>query len=160
MYMLTKFWFFFTHSSGPAFELSTALFWLVLLTFSVVTIYVLWRWCQEERNKSSTKENEKMVMKPVYAHEIEPGIVILQSEDGEYFKILKEYNPKTDQTYGSLFTGQPLMTSRIPNTSSAMTSSETSALTPSPSAPSPHWAFQWGCWKLTQCRVTWYLLCT
>ncbi|KAL4224800.1 hypothetical protein ACF0H5_015496 [Mactra antiquata] len=102
-------------ANGPAFELSTALLWIVFLTFSVVIIYVLWKWCQEERNKSNTNENERMIMKPVYAHEIEPGIVILQSEEGEYFKILKEYNPRLDKTYGSVFTEGPLLSTTIPN---------------------------------------------
>ena len=41
-------------------------------------------------------------MQAVYAHEIEPGIVVLQSEDGEYFKILKEYDSTKRNAYGSL----------------------------------------------------------
>lgn len=49
-------------------------------------------------------------MKPVYAHEIEPGIVVLQSENGDYFKILKEYDMKTGNMYGSLSCTRPEMT--------------------------------------------------
>ena len=43
-------------------------------------------------------------MQAVYAHELEPGIVVLQSEDGEYFRILKEYDSNKRNAYGS-FTG-------------------------------------------------------
>lgn len=49
-------------------------------------------------------------MKPVYAHEIEPGIVVLQSESGDYFKILKEYDMKAGNLYGSLSCTKPEMT--------------------------------------------------
>ncbi|CAL1540309.1 unnamed protein product [Lymnaea stagnalis] len=31
-------------------------------------------------------------VKPLYALELEPGIVVLQSEDGEFFRILREYD--------------------------------------------------------------------
>ncbi|WAR02905.1 hypothetical protein MAR_009466 [Mya arenaria] len=60
-------------------------------------------------------------MKPVYAHEIEPGIVVLQNENGDYFKILKEYDMKGGNQYGSLSCTKPEMTQ--PNRETEMLSS-------------------------------------
>lgn len=55
-----------------------------------------------------------MFMKPVYAHEVGQGIVVLQTENGDYFKILKECGMKTSDFYGSFSCTRP--ESAQPNT--------------------------------------------
>lgn len=93
------------------FKLSNLLFGILLFGFCMLALYALCKWCNENSNETQTskKENERLVMKPVYAHEIEPGIVILQNEEGDYFKILKEYDSKSDNLYGSVSCTRPEM---------------------------------------------------
>lgn len=81
---------------------------ILLATLSAVLFYYLWRWCNGADEKKKANNSRRLTMKPVYAQEIEPGIVVLQSEDGEYFKILKEYDmTQTGNRYGSLAITRP-----------------------------------------------------
>lgn len=89
------------------FKLSNMLFGLLIIGFCLLGLYIICRLCNENDKPSKPKENERLMMKPVYAHEIEPGIVILQNEEGDYFKILKEYDSKTDNMYGSVSCTKP-----------------------------------------------------
>ncbi|RUS91870.1 hypothetical protein EGW08_000441, partial [Elysia chlorotica] len=53
---------------------------------------------------------EKKVGTPIatlYAMEIEPGTVVLQSEDGEFFRILREYDKVERTGYGSVCREMP-----------------------------------------------------
>ena len=84
------------------YKLSNLLFGLLLIGLIFLGLYILWRWCSDNEEKEAGKKNEKLNMQAVYAHEIEPGIVVLQSEDGEYFRILKEYDSAKRNGYGSL----------------------------------------------------------
>ncbi|KAH3875489.1 hypothetical protein DPMN_038756 [Dreissena polymorpha] len=69
----------------------------------------------ESQNANKSVTSDRMFMRPVYAHEIEPGIVVLQSENGDYFKILKEYDMKQGNQYGSLSRSATEMTSHDVN---------------------------------------------
>ncbi|XP_045183838.2 uncharacterized protein LOC123542198 [Mercenaria mercenaria] len=91
------------------FKMSNLLFGLLLIGFCLLAFYALCKWCSENSNETKPKETEKLMMKPVYAHEIEPGIVILQNEEGDYFKILKEYDSNKDNLYGSVSCTRPEM---------------------------------------------------
>jgi hypothetical protein len=93
------------------FKMSNLLFGILLFGFCILVLYALCKWCNENSSESQSnkKENERLMMKPVYAHEIEPGIVILQNEEGDYFKILKEYDSKSDNLYGSVACTRPEM---------------------------------------------------
>ena len=83
------------------YKLSNLLFGLLLIGLIFLGLYILWKWCSEEDQDKKTKK-DKFNMQPVYAHEIEPGLIVLQSEDGEYFKILREYDTSKRNAYGSL----------------------------------------------------------
>ena len=108
----------------------------VMLVLVCLLFYMFWRWCCENEPPKSSGSSEKLFMKPVYAHEIEPGIVVLQSENGDYFKILKEYD--VSNRYGSVSCTRPeaLQPSAVNLERSVMS---TSGYTPSafnpPSAP-------------------------
>ncbi|KAK3598013.1 hypothetical protein CHS0354_042368 [Potamilus streckersoni] len=82
---------------------------IVIFVTSLVflSIYILWKWCFDENTSESSKRKGELQMTAVYAHEIEPGIVVLQSEDGELFRILKEYDYLKNGPYGSFNTNQP-----------------------------------------------------
>uniref|UniRef100_A0A0B6YX20 Uncharacterized protein n=1 Tax=Arion vulgaris TaxID=1028688 RepID=A0A0B6YX20_9EUPU len=73
---------------------------LIIATFTFV-LYWLWTWpCgdqpverrDEDRVPHETRNAMIPSLRPLYATEIEPGIVVLQSEDGEFFRILREYH--------------------------------------------------------------------
>ena len=52
-----------------------------LITGGILLLfYYLWSWCSDRETKQDDKSNNKgkLSMKPVYAHEIEHGIVVLQ----------------------------------------------------------------------------------
>ena len=96
MYFLTRF-------RETQLKLSNLLFGLLLIGLIFLGLYILWRWCSDEdKDKDSKSKKDKLNMQAVYAHEIEPGLVVLQSEDGEYFRILREYDSSKRNTYGAL----------------------------------------------------------
>lgn len=99
------------------FKLGNMLFGLLIIGLCLLGLYIICKLCNENDKPPKPNENERLMMKPVYAHEIEPGIVILQNEEGDYFKILKEYDSKTDNMYGSVSCTKPKLTqppSRMP----------------------------------------------
>ncbi|KAH3875488.1 hypothetical protein DPMN_038754 [Dreissena polymorpha] len=96
------------------FTLASVLFGLSFLGLILLGIYFLYKMCTDQsksQNANQSVTSDRMFMKPVYAHEIEPGIVVLQSENGDYFKILKEYDMKQGNQYGSLSHSAPETTS-------------------------------------------------
>ncbi|KAI8797340.1 hypothetical protein BgiBS90_002517 [Biomphalaria glabrata] len=68
----------------------------VISALFMVLLYWLWTWpCSGETEQKLLPSRtilSSQTVKPLYALEIEPGIVILQSEDGEFFRILREYD--------------------------------------------------------------------
>ena len=87
------------------YTLSNLLFAVLVVGLVFLGLYILWRWCSDEQPDQNTKK-DKCLMQSVYAHEIEPGLFVLQSEGGEYFKILREYDGSKRNAYGSLI-GSP-----------------------------------------------------
>ncbi|GFO38811.1 hypothetical protein PoB_006531600 [Plakobranchus ocellatus] len=92
----------------------------LLLAFIVAAVFIFilyWLWtcpCRDENlgNKAdnSRKYNTILTGTPVatlYAMEIEPGTVVLQSEDGEFFRILREYDTLGRTGYGSVAPEMP-----------------------------------------------------
>lgn len=88
-------------------RLSNLLFGLLWIGFGLLVLYAICKWCGEDEKDKKPKDTDRLMMKPVYAHEIEPGIVILQNEEGDYFKILKEYDSNKDNMYGSVSCTKP-----------------------------------------------------
>ncbi|KAL3886485.1 hypothetical protein ACJMK2_026470 [Sinanodonta woodiana] len=88
-------------------RLSHVIIGIIFTSLALLAIYVLWKWCCDENTSESSKRKGPIQMTAVYAHEIEPGIVVLQSEDGELFRILKEYDSLKNGPYGSFNTDQP-----------------------------------------------------
>lgn len=78
------------------FQLSHLLLAFVLAASFIFLLYWLWTWPCKDKDGSASDENKpilpKQTVKPIYALELEPGIVVLQSEDGEFFRILREYD--------------------------------------------------------------------
>ena len=69
-----------------------------LIMFVLLIVYV-WKCCKcDEEDRPSTgyppptQQRQQIPIVPCYAHELEPGLVVLQSQDGEYFRILQEYD--------------------------------------------------------------------
>ena len=69
-----------------------------LIMFVLLIVYI-WKCCKcDEEDKPSTdyalplQQRQQIPIVPCYAHELEPGLVVLQSQDGEYFRILQEYD--------------------------------------------------------------------
>lgn len=61
----------------------------------VLFLYLLIKLClsdEEEEDTKQKKETKLYPVTPVFAHELTPGTIVLQSPDGEYFRILHEYN--------------------------------------------------------------------
>ena len=101
--------FFFSHVQ---YKLSNVLFSIFIIVLCSLGLYILWRWCKHKEKEEFTKKRKAGIEEPesetdtsdpeaVYAHEIEPGIIVLQSEDGEYFKIVKECDSNKAKAYGS-----------------------------------------------------------
>ncbi|XP_059147515.1 uncharacterized protein LOC131935164 [Physella acuta] len=70
---------------------------ILAFLISAIFLFILyWLWtcpCREEEEpKSHRTILPAQAVKPLYALELEPGIVVLQSEDGEFFRILREYD--------------------------------------------------------------------
>lgn len=83
------------------------------LIMLVVIIAYVWKCCKcddETPSSETPPQRQQIPLVPCYAHEIEPGLVVLQSPDGEYFRILQEYDatqyPKPIRVIGG--TSQPL----------------------------------------------------
>ncbi|KAK6184666.1 hypothetical protein SNE40_007095 [Patella caerulea] len=71
-------------------------------------IYLMWN-SQCSVDKSESEETKEIVKpSPIFAYELEPGIVVMQSKDGEFFRILHEYDSSTRGTknYGSSSSSQ------------------------------------------------------
>jgi len=90
------------------FQLSHLLLAFVLGASFIFLLYWLWNCpCKSKQadGASNGEENKpilpKQSVKPIYALELEPGTVVLQSEDGEFFRILREYE-SADQRGHSL----------------------------------------------------------
>jgi hypothetical protein len=92
------------------FQLSHLLVAFMIVATFFFVLYWLWNWpCGNESNgnddeetcRSSGPRTSLPTLTPVYATEIEPGIVILQSEDGEFFRILREYDAADKTGHGS-----------------------------------------------------------
>ncbi|CAC5394955.1 unnamed protein product [Mytilus coruscus] len=65
------------------------------LVMIIVLLVYLWRCCkcdEDTPGTTITPARQQIPLVPCYAHEIEPGLVVLQSPDGEYFRILQEYD--------------------------------------------------------------------
>ncbi|XP_061170970.1 uncharacterized protein LOC133180472 [Saccostrea echinata] len=70
---------------------------LVGILAFVLLFYILFKLCtSDEDEKSQQKQPNVYPLTPVFAHELTPGIIVLQSADGEYFRILHEYSSKHD----------------------------------------------------------------
>ncbi|OWF45219.1 uncharacterized protein LOC110457316 [Mizuhopecten yessoensis] len=66
---------------------------IIGLAMFLVLVAFLWKccdWVEEKPNPNIPKQSFPLT--PVYAHELEPGLVVLQSQDGEFFRILQEYD--------------------------------------------------------------------
>lgn len=93
-------------------------FFNLLLAFLVTSIFIFmlyWLWtcpCREQDKESGLERPRKYdtllpgptgtPVATLYAMEIEPGTVVLQSEDGEFFRILREYDKVERRSYGSV----------------------------------------------------------
>ncbi|XP_062579592.1 uncharacterized protein LOC134241569 [Saccostrea cucullata] len=76
----------------------------------VLLFYVLFKLCtSDEDEKSQQKPLSVYPLTPVFAHELTPGIIVLQSADGEYFRILHEYSSTNDVNQANQ--NKPMMTS-------------------------------------------------
>jgi hypothetical protein len=59
----------------------------------VLLVYLLFKLCiSDDEDDVKQKETRYYPVTPVFAHELTPGTIVLQSPDGEYFRILHEYN--------------------------------------------------------------------
>ena len=61
----------------------------------IVVIIYIWKCCKCDEDKPGAEvspQQQQVPLVPCYAHELEPGLVVLQSPDGEYFRILQEYD--------------------------------------------------------------------
>ncbi|XP_041355675.1 uncharacterized protein LOC121373238 [Gigantopelta aegis] len=55
-----------------------------------IIIYSLWDCCNQDESPTNSPRDERVVVNQLYATELEPGLVVLQSQDGAYFRILQE----------------------------------------------------------------------
>ena len=58
----------------------------------VLLIAVVMQCCKDNVAEDLPPPQNKFPLMPVYAHELEPGLVVLQNQDGSYFRILQEYD--------------------------------------------------------------------
>ncbi|XP_064596509.1 uncharacterized protein LOC135463117 [Liolophura sinensis] len=76
-------------------ELRVRLGNLLLMTAVIITglfmLFILWKLCFADEGETPGKQ-PRGTPQAVYAHEIEPGFVVLQSQDGQFFRILQEYS--------------------------------------------------------------------
>ncbi|CAG5117039.1 unnamed protein product [Candidula unifasciata] len=88
------------------FQLGHLLLAFIIISTFCLVLYYLWTWpCGKNAGvdgSQSRKSNTLLpTLKPLYALELEPGIVVLQSEDGEFFRILREYDSADKTGNGS-----------------------------------------------------------
>ncbi|BFZ03833.1 hypothetical protein BsWGS_06871 [Bradybaena similaris] len=99
----------FSEVTVAGFQLGHLLVAFVIITTFCLVLYFLWTWpCGNQNSntcsggrRSSTSNTLLPTLTPLYALEIEPGIVVLQSEDGEFFRILREYDSADKTGHGS-----------------------------------------------------------
>lgn len=67
---------------------------MIGLAMVLILIVFIWHCCGTNEDKHEVLPTKQVVpMKTaVFMHELEPGLVILQSQDGEFFRILQEYD--------------------------------------------------------------------
>uniref|UniRef100_A0A194AM44 Uncharacterized protein n=1 Tax=Pinctada fucata TaxID=50426 RepID=A0A194AM44_PINFU len=66
---------------------------LSALFLCVVLVILVWKCCSNDSLEDEVLPQQNRVpITPIYAHELEPGIIVLQSQDGTYFRILQEYD--------------------------------------------------------------------
>ncbi|XP_005092457.1 uncharacterized protein LOC101860237 [Aplysia californica] len=87
------------------FQLAHLLLAFVLSASFVFLLYWLWTWPCGESSQGATATRcdtvlPRQTVKPLYALELEPGIVVLQSEDGSFFRILREYESADKRGHG------------------------------------------------------------
>lgn len=65
---------------------------LIGLGMFLVLITFLWQCCEcvSDDERLPHAPIQSFPVTPIFAHELEPGLVVLQSQDGEYFRILQE----------------------------------------------------------------------
>ncbi|KAK3768480.1 hypothetical protein RRG08_060842 [Elysia crispata] len=95
------------------FQLANLLLAFIVSSTFIFVLYWLWTCPCKDHDKENELGNPRKyttllperVGTPVatlYAMEIEPGTVVLQSEDGEFFRILREYDKVERTGYGSV----------------------------------------------------------
>ncbi|ESO89722.1 hypothetical protein LOTGIDRAFT_234125 [Lottia gigantea] len=86
------------------FRLDGMIFIFCGLGLLLFVVYLLWN-SQCSSKTPDMDERQKEIIKPshLFAYELEPGVVVMQSKDGEFFRILHEYDPETRGTkhYGA-----------------------------------------------------------
>ncbi|KAH9502570.1 hypothetical protein Btru_069031 [Bulinus truncatus] len=82
-----------------AFDFDNLLLAFIISVSFMFVLYWLWTWpcsaTEEVQRKPAVHCRTVLplqTLKPLIAFELEPGIVVLQSEDGEFFRILREYD--------------------------------------------------------------------
>lgn len=70
---------------------------LLMIVFGVITLilvlYLITKMCScDDDNDQTSKGLQHFPGNPVFAHELTPGTIVLQSANGEYFRILQEYS--------------------------------------------------------------------
>ena len=88
-------------------------FVLGLLIIVVIIVYFSWSCCFKDHDDEATgaspglqfSEGQSYPVTPVFARELESGLVVLQSQDGGFFRILQEYDSakqtKSNTSYGA-----------------------------------------------------------
>ncbi|XP_067653972.1 uncharacterized protein [Haliotis asinina] len=95
-----------THYRVGGFSLSHLIAAFIVTAVFAFVVYLLWD-CSCKRKEDQERQrlspgSQRIDTKTMYALELEPGIVLLQSQDGEFFRILHEYDAvKHARDYGT-----------------------------------------------------------
>ncbi|GFS20774.1 hypothetical protein ElyMa_006907300 [Elysia marginata] len=136
------------------FQLANLLLAFLVTSVFVFLLYWLWTWPCSEQGKGfgsdKPRKYDSLQLSPgpapagipvatLYAMEIEPGTVVLQSEDGEFFRILREFD-KVERPggYGSMTrepTGSSMANQYVPSYTRAHYQTRPALSNATPSAP-------------------------
>lgn len=71
---------------------------VAVIALCLILFYLFWKACCSDKKKDDYQENfreqvrQQTVTPALFAQEIEPGIVVLQNQDGDIFRVLYEYD--------------------------------------------------------------------